>query len=913
MKKISILFCMIVLIVLALVPTASAAGTTATIGVTNPSAQRGDVITLTAVVTTPVTVTSGAINLEYDKTVFAFESGVCMVSDALLGDFNNNNQNGVFLMSEPKELTGELFSVTFRVLDDAPIGIHTINLLFQMKDSAKKDVTILINGGHVNVWCDHTFTATTVADQYLQAEATCTTAAVYYKSCVHCGEVGTTTFSAGVPLGHELSGGWITSDAVSHWKECGRCHTPVDKATHQFSTAASNGNGTHSARCACGKVSTTACAGGTATCTDKAVCTVCKTAYGTPDPDNHSYSATLTQGSTTHYYSCSRCAAKKGEAPHTYASYKANGNSTHTGTCACGKTHTASCAGGTATCTDKAVCTVCKTAYGTPDADNHSYSATLTQGSTTHYYSCSRCAAKKGEAAHAYTLYTSMGNGTHRSTCVCGKTHTASCAGGTATCTDKAVCTVCKTAYGAVDADNHSYGTTLTQGSTTHYYSCSRCAAKKSEVSHIYLSYTSNGNNTHTGACVCGKTHTLSCTGGTATCQVKATCTTCGSAYGSLAAHKYATGEWGYREPDGHAHVCTYAGCHAHTTVVSHTSSGAATETTEEVCTVCAYVIAPALGHITHTPVSDWSSNATHHWHACVGCSTQELNKAAHVFDNACDTTCNTCGYVRAITHNYTLQKHDNTHHWYVCVTCGEEKSGSRVSHSGGTATCTDKAVCSVCNIAYGTVADHSFTVLQKDADKHWYTCAACGEEKPGSRVSHSGGTATCTDKAVCSVCNTAYGTVADHSFTVLQKDEDGHWYLCSACEVADQKAEHTYGENGVCSVCAHEKPVETTAPVTEETTVEPGDETTSEPGEDTSTEPNEETTVTPDEETTAEPTTDKPSDGTDPDTTPSDEPSSDTDASSESPKKSFIFIIAGVVLLVLIGGALLAVVFKRQ
>ena len=32
-------------------------------------------------------------------------------------------------------------------------------------------------------------------------------------------------------------------------------------------------------------------------------------------------------------------------------------------------------------------------------------------------------------------------------------------------------------------------------------------------------------------------------------------------------------------------------------------------------------------------------------------------------FANACDTTCNTCGYVRTITHNYSTQDKDSTGH----------------------------------------------------------------------------------------------------------------------------------------------------------------------------------------------------------------------------------------------------------
>ena len=50
-------------------------------------------------------------------------------------------------------------------------------------------------------------------------------------------------------------------------------------------------------------------------------------------------------------------------------------------------------------------------------------------------------------------------------------------------------------------------------------------------------------------------------------------------------------------------------------------------------------------------------------------------------------------------THDYSLLKYNETQHWYEC-SC-EEKSGEE-NHFGGTATTTEKAKCSVCDIEYG-------------------------------------------------------------------------------------------------------------------------------------------------------------------------------------------------------------------
>ena len=51
----------------------------------------------------------------------------------------------------------------------------------------------------------------------------------------------------------------------------------------------------------------------------------------------------------------------------------------------------------------------------------------------------------------------------------------------------------------------------------------------------------------------------------------------------------------------------------------------------------------------------DWRKDGTNHWHECTDadCPNREesiKDKAAHVYDNDADTTCNTCGYERTVT-----------------------------------------------------------------------------------------------------------------------------------------------------------------------------------------------------------------------------------------------------------------------
>ena len=97
-------------------------------------------------------------------------------------------------------------------------------------------------------------------------------------------------------------------------------------------------------------------------------------------------------------------------------------------------------------------------------------------------------------------------------------TDEAECAGGTATCTKKAVCATCKGEYGELDAANHA-----------------------SEE----IEYVSNGNGTHkTSHKCCGViiSESETCTGGEATCNAKAKCEHCGAEYGETTEHAYAAG-----------------------------------------------------------------------------------------------------------------------------------------------------------------------------------------------------------------------------------------------------------------------------------------------------------------------------------------------------------------------------------
>ena len=74
----------------------------------------------------------------------------------------------------------------------------------------------------------------------------------------------------------------------------------------------------------------------------------------------------------------------------------------------------------------------------------------------------------------------------------------------------------------------------------------------------------------------------------------------------------------------------------------------------------------------------DWSKDGTSHWHECTDadCPNREesiKDKAAHVYDDDADTTCNVCGYERTVTpptheHSYGDWSKDGTSHWHECA-----------------------------------------------------------------------------------------------------------------------------------------------------------------------------------------------------------------------------------------------------
>lgn len=146
--------------------------------------------------------------------------------------------------------------------------------------------------------------------------------------------------------------------------------------------------------------------------------------------------------------------------------------------------------------------------------------------------------------------------------------------------------------------------------------------------------------------------------------------------------------------------------------------------------------------------------------------------------------------------------------------------------HSGGTSTCVEKAECSVCGETYGELGEHNYGVWTSNNNStHSKVCSY--ESSHVITENCSGGTATCTTKAVCDDCNTSYGQLEPHVFdkeVVEEKylkskatctEKAKYYYSCSCGAVGTETFED--GEviscnylEGVCEWCSEPEPSST-------------------------------------------------------------------------------------------------------
>ena len=501
--------------------------------------------------------------------------------------------------------------------------------------------------------------------------ATCTSG----RTCTECG-------GSSEPLGHDWGTWTQNSDEKTHTRICKRdtSHTETEN-----------------------------CHGGTATCTAKAVCTVCGGEYG--DALGHDFTTSWTHDDNEHWKQCSRCDAKDDVSPHTWDS----GTITTAPTCTKAGKKTYSC-------------TKCDATKIEPiPATGHSWKSDWTSDATHHWHECANenCdvtdnAGKKGYAEHS---------------------------GGKATCTQNAVCEFCKAEYGeklphdftaeTVDAKYLKSAATCTE-KAVYYKSCAVCGLSSegtadeatffsgNALDHDWGAWTQNSDQkTHTRICKRDTSHTETenCHGGTATCTAKAVCTVCGGEYGEMAAHSF-TAEKAEAQYLKSAATCTekaiyYKSC----AVCGLSSEGTADEAT--------FFSGNALDH----DWGAWTQNSDEETHTRICKRDTSHTKTENCIDANKDHKCDICDYIISECAD------DNKDH--KCDYCGKKLT----EHTGGKATCKDKAKCEVCGAEYGELDAKNHTDLKhfpataatKTTEgniEYWY-CEGCGKyysDKDGTK-----------------------------------------------------------------------------------------------------------------------------------------------------------------------------------
>ena len=323
-----------------------------------------------------------------------------------------------------------------------------------------------------------------------------------------------------------------------------------------------------------------------------------------------------------------------------------------------------------------------------------------------------------------------------------------------------------------------------------YYKSCTVCGEKGTEtfevgniLGHDWGEWQPDGNGIHSRICKRNATHkeTVSCSGGTATCQAKAVCSVCGQEYGQLAAHDF-TAEVAEEKYLKSAATCTEKA------------------TYYKSCTVCGekgtetFEVGNILGH----DWGEWQSNGNDtHSRIC----TRNSGHKETVNCSGGTATCQAKAVCAVCKHEYgQLGTHS-----FTAETVEEQYLKSA-------ATCTEKAVyyrsCATCGLSAKDTAEeavfetralgHDWGKWQSNGDgTHTHVCTRDDTHK--ETVSCSGGTATCVEQATCKDCGGKYGEkdAANHTgakkWTTTKTTHEQKWSCCGEATVA--KEAHTFGK----------------------------------------------------------------------------------------------------------------------
>ena len=207
----------------------------------------------------------------------------------------------------------------------------------------------------------------------------------------------------------------------------------------------------------------------------------------------------------------------------------------------------------------------------------------------------------------------------------------------------------------------------------------------------------------------------------------------------------------------------------------------------------------------------------------CLGCGKMfdgsgneiydvSIPKTGHTYDNDCDASCNVCGAMRNVHHEWGTEYHsDADKHWTTCVKCGA--NGTANSHQFIAATVTVpagcesqgeyKAKCSICGLEVTNMlppTGHDLRYFEKTATcitegwKMHYGCEACGLCFTDD---------TCTTKVSANEYRIPKDP-ANHVGGVMHHNKTHHWIKCQCGEQIEQE-EHQFDDDLLCAVCGYQ------------------------------------------------------------------------------------------------------------
>jgi len=504
---------------------------------------------------------------------------------------------------------------------------------------------------------------------------------------------------------------------------------------------------------------------------------------------------------------------------------------THQSVCACGQTigEAASHTGGTATCNAKAECETCGAEYGNVDKTNHVGETELRDAATascdkpgytgdTYCKSCNELIAQgeetpaTGKHVDADGEWESDGVN-HFHTCGCGaKFDEGEHTGGEATCVSGATCESCGLTYGELDPRNHvgeeelvdrSEPTCVEEGYTGDIW-CLSCDEMK--VRGQILPATGEHAGTYRFTWDWDADHNE------CTLVVWFHCNTCNN-------------DIAFKNAKDAGVVTKVATC-KETGIRTYTFDLSGAELPGN-CTWDNFVLL-------NNDLGDENASWNYQTKVMTLNVVLPIDPNNHVGETeirgAVKETCGDPGYT------------GDTH----CKDCGAKiAEGKPVEptgdHKGGTATCIACAVCEVCGQSYGELdpENHAGDIIQNEQVTKEPTCGEPGkktvtdfcdecmvpvnekEVEIPATGKHTGGEATCTEKAICEVCGKDYGEKDSENHNWNEKwYQDGkvHWHECDDCHEGRNMKEH-YDNDGdkKCDECGY---MFTAVPDTGETAV---------------------------------------------------------------------------------------------